>query len=125
MRIDVSLLDILEGLSNYDIVKVLAGLYLTDEYGVDVDKDLEDVEEFVETGDDLLTNIQNTFANIDREYSEEDTYDDNNDYEDEDEDEDDDYWDSDDEDEDEDDVDYETQHLIEENRRKNEIALGL
>lgn len=123
MRIDVSLLDILEGLSNYDITKLVAGAYLADEYGIDLDKDLEDVEEFIETSEDLLTNIQNTFANINREYSEdEDESDDDYDYEDEDDD--DDYWNS-DEDEDDDDIDSETQRLIEENRRKNEIALGL
>lgn len=131
MRIDVSLLRVLEGLSEYDILKVMAGLYLQNEYGVDFeDDDLETTEEYVETDNDLLINIQNTFANIDRDYSDEDN--DEDDYEDEDyenddyddydeEDNDDDYWNSYDEDE----VDDDTQRLIEENRKKNEIALGL
>ena len=131
MRIDVSLLKVLEGLSEYDILKVMAGLYLQNEYGVDFeDDDLETTEEYVETDNDLLINIQNTFANIDRDYSDEDN--DEDDYEDEDyenddyddydeEDNDDDYWNSYDEDE----VDDDTQRLIEENRKKNEIALGL
>lgn len=132
MRIDVSLLKVLEGLSEYDILKVMAGLYLQNEYGVDFEDndDLETTEEYVETDNDLLINIQNTFANIDRDYSDEDNDEDN--YEDEDyenddyddydeEDNDDDYWNSYDEDE----VDDDTQRLIEENRKKNEIALGL
>lgn len=131
MRIDVSLLKVLEGLSEYDILKVMAGLYLQNEYGVDFeDDDLETTEEYVETDNDLLINIQNTFANIDRDYSDEDNDEDdcedddyeNDDYDDYDEeDNDDDYWNSYDEDE----VDDDTQRLIEENRKKNEIALGL
>lgn len=131
MRIDVSLLRVLEGLSEYDILKVMAGLYLQNEYGVDFeDDDLETTEEYVETDNDLLINIQNTFANIDRDYSDEDNDEDdcedddyeNDDYDDYDEeDNDDDYWNSYDEDE----VDDDTQRLIEENRKKNEIALGL
>ena len=123
MRIDVSLLRVLEGLSEYDILKVMAGLYLQNEYGVDFeDDDLETTEEYVETDNDLLINIQNTFANIDRDYSDEDN--DEDDYENDDydeEDNNDDYWNSYDEDE----VDDDTQRLIEENRKKNEIALGL
>lgn len=131
MRIDVSLLRVLEGLSEYDILKVMAGLYLQNEYGVDFeDDDLETTEEYVETDNDLLINIQNTFANIDRDYSDEDN--DEDDYEDDDyenddyddydeEDNNDDYWNSYNEDE----VDDDTQRLIEENRKKNEIALGL
>lgn len=131
MRIDVSLLKVLEGLSEYDILKVMAGLYLQNEYGVDFeDDDLETTEEYVETDNDLLINIQNTFANIDRDYNDEDKDEDdcedddyeNDDYDDYDEeDNDDDYWNSYDEDE----VDDDTQRLIEENRKKNEIALGL
>lgn len=124
MRIDVSLLKVLEGLSEYDILKVMAGLYLQNEYGVDFEDndDLETTEEYVETDNDLLINIQNTFANIDRDYNNEDN--DEDDYENDDydeEDNDDDYWNSYDEDE----VDDDTQRLIEENRKKNEIALGL
>lgn len=129
MRIDVSLLRVLEGLSEYDILKVMAGLYLQNEYGVDFeDDDLETTEEYVETDNDLLINIQNTFANIDRDYSDEDNdeddyenddYDDYDDYDEEDNN--DDYWNSYNEDE----VDDDTQRLIEENRKKNEIALGL
>lgn len=124
MRIDVSLLRVLEGLSEYDILKVMAGLYLQNEYDVDFedDDDLETTEEYVETDNDLLINIQNTFANIDRDYSDEDN--DEDDYENDDydeEDNNDDYWNSYDEDE----VDDDTQRLIEENRKKNEIALGL
>lgn len=124
MRIDVSLLKVLEGLSEYDVLKVMAGLYLQNEYGVDFEDndDLEITEEYVETDKDLLINIQNTFANIDRDYNNEDN--DEDDYENDDydeEDNDDDYWNSYDEDE----VDDDTQRLIEENRKKNEIALGL
>ena len=124
MRIDVSLLRILEGLSEYDILKVMAGLYLQNEYGVDFedDDDLETTEEYVETDNDLLINIQNTFANIDRDYNNEDNDEgdcENDDYDEEDND--DDYWNSYGEDE----VDDDTQRLIEENRKKNEIALGL
>ena len=123
MRIDVSLLRVLEGLSEYDILKVMAGLYLQNEYGVDFeDDDLETTEEYVETDNDLLINIQNTFANIDRDYNNEDNDEgdcENDDYDEEDND--DDYWNSYGEDE----VDDDTQRLIEENRKKNEIALGL
>lgn len=132
MRIDVSLLRVLEGLSEYDILKVMAGLYLQNEYDVDFedDDDLDIIEEYVETDNDLLINIQNTFANIDRDYSDEDNDEDdyeNDDYDDyenddyDEEDNNDDYWNSYDEDE----VDDDTQRLIEENRKKNEIALGL
>ena len=132
MRIDVSLLKVLEGLSEYDILKVMAGLYLQNEYGVDFEgnDDLETTEEYVETDNDLLINIQNTFANIDRDYSDEDNDEDdyeNDDYDDyenddyDEEDNNDDYWNSYNEDE----VDDDTQRLIEENRKKNEIALGL
>lgn len=132
MRIDVSLLKVLEGLSEYDILKVMAGLYLQNEYGVDFEDndDLETTEEYVETDNDLLINIQNTFANIDRDYNDEDNDEDdcedddyeNDDYDDYDEeDNDEDYWNSYNEDE----VDDDTQRLIEENRKKNEIALGL
>ena len=132
MRIDVSLLRVLEGLSEYDILKVMAGLYLQNEYDVDFedDDDLDIIEEYVETDNDLLINIQNTFANIDRDYSDEDNDEDdyeNDDYDDyenddyDEEDNNDDYWNSYNEDE----VDDDTQRLIEENRKKNEIALGL
>lgn len=135
MRIDVSLLRVLEGLSEYDILKVMAGLYIQNEYDVDFedDDDLDIIEEYVETDNDLLINIQNTFANIDRDYSDEDndeddyneeSNDDCDDYENDDYDEEDnydDYWNSYNEDE----VDDDTQRLIEENRKKNEIALGL
>lgn len=128
MRIDVSLLKVLEGLSEYDILKVMAGLYLQNEYGVDFEDndDLETTEEYVETDNDLLINIQNTFANIDRDYNDEDDCEgddyENDDYDDYDEeDNDEDYWNSYDEDE----ADDDTQRLIEENRKKNEIALGL
>lgn len=132
MRIDVSLLRVLEGLSEYDILKVMAGLYLQNEYDVDFedDDDLDIIEEYVETDNDLLINIQNTFANIDRDYSDEDNDEDdyeNDDYDDyenddyDEEDNNDDYWNSYNEDE----IDDDTQRLIEENRKKNEIALGL
>ena len=136
-EVSVDLKEILHSLEgNEDILKLAAAAYANSEYGVDscdLSADLEEIEDFIDNDStDLLTNIQNTFANVDNYYDdgsnedEDEDYDDDNYEEDEEED---DYWDNDgyedDDEEDFEDEDDETQRLIEENRRKNEEALGL
>lgn len=137
-EVSVDLKEILHSLEgNEDILKLAAAAYANSEYGVDscdLSADLEEIEDFIDNDStDLLTNIQNTFANVDNYYDDGSNEDEDEDYDDddydEDEDEEDDYWDNDDyEDDDEEDFedeDDETQRLIEENRRKNEEVLGL
>lgn len=137
-EVSVDLKEILHSLEgSEDILKLAAAAYASSEYGVDscdLSADLEEIEDFIDNDStDLLTNIQNTFANVDNYYDDGSNEDEDEDYDDddydEDEDEEDDYWDNDDyEDDDEEDFedeDDETQRLIEENRRKNEEVLGL
>ena len=104
----VALKQFATGLDKEDLLKVIAAWYAEYEYGVEVEED-------------VLLSIENTLANIDRQFGEEEDYEDD-DY---DEDYDEDYDDDDDYDDENDDIDAETAHLMEINRRKNEEALGL
>lgn len=125
MDITISLQKLAEAMSEKDLLKIIGAFYADEAYCESyLDDDLDWVEEFVDTDShDILTNIQNTLANIDRCYGDEDEdycedccEDECEEYcEDED-----DYWESYNEDEED-----ETQRLIEENRRRNEEALGL
>lgn len=122
-EIAIYLKEIWKGLDEDDIIAIAAAEYITNEYDIEVDDDdLDDVKSYIDNdrSHNFLTRIENTFANIDREYCEE-------------EDEEDDYWDTDesydddyeDDEYDEDEVDNETMRLIEQNRKKNEQVLGL
>ena len=118
----VALKQFATGLDKEDLLKVIAAWYAEYEYGVEVEEDdLADVIDYIDINEDVLLSIENTLANIDRQFSEEEDYEDD-DY---DEDYDEDYDDDDDYDDENDDIDAETAHLMEINRRKNEEALGL
>ena len=119
----VDLKQIATGLDKEDLLKVIAAWYAEYEYGVEVEEDdLADVIDYIDINEDILLSIENTLANLDRQFGEEEDYEDD-DY---DEDYDEDYDDDDDDYDDEnDDIDAETAHLMEINRRKNEEALGL
>ncbi len=122
LELQVNLSGVLEGLEDNELIKLVAASYADNEYCVSLSEDLSEIDQFIDNdwSHDLLTRIQNTFANIDREYEEEDEYWDNDsdDYED------DDYEDNYENDY-ESNVDDATMRLIEENRRRNEQALGL
>ena len=122
----VALKQFATGLDKEDLLKVIAAWYAEYEYGVEVEKDdLADVIDYIDINEDILLSIENTLANLDRQFGEEEDYE-NDDYdEDYDEDYDDDDYDDDDYDDENDDIDAETAHLMEINRRKNEEALGL
>lgn len=118
----VALKQFATGLDKEDLLKVIAAWYAEYEYGVEVEEDdLADVIDYIDINEDILLSIENTLANIDRQFGEEEDYedDDYDEYYDEDYDDDDDY------DDENDDIDAETAHLMEINRRKNEEALGL
>ena len=116
----VDLKQIATVLDKDDLIKVIAAWYAEHVYGVEAEKDdLADVANYIAEDDDVLLSIENTLANLDRQFDEEDYEDD--DYDDE---YDDDEYDDDEYDEN-DDIDAETAHLIEINRRKIEEALGL
>lgn len=118
----VALKQFATGLDKEDLLKVIAAWYAEYEYGVEVEEDdLADVIDYIDINGDILLSIENTLANIDRQFGEEEDYEDD-DY---DEDYDEDYDDDDDYDDENDDIDAETAHLMEINRRKNEEALGL
>ena len=113
----VDLKQIATGLDKDDLIKVIAAWYAEHVYGVEAEEDdLADVANYITEDDDVLLSIENTLANLDRQFGEEEDYDDD-DYDD----------DYDDEYDDDDDygIDAETAHLMEINRRKNEEALGL
>ena len=117
----VDLKQIATGLDKDDLIKVIAAWYAEQVYGVEAEEDdLADVENYIAEDDDVLLSIENTLANLDRQFDEEDYEDD--DYDDE---YDDDNYDDDDYDDENDNIDAETAHLMEINRRKNEEALGL
>ena len=117
----VALKQFATGLDKEDLLKVIAAWYAEYEYGVEVEEDdLADVIDYIDINEDILLSIENTLANLDRQFDEEDYEDD--DYDDE---YDDDNYDDDDYDDENDDIDAETAHLMEINRRKNEEALGL
>ena len=113
----VALKQFATGLDKEDLLKVIAAWYAEYECGVEVEEDdLADVIDYIDINEDILLSIENTLANLDRQFGEEEDYDDD-DYDD----------DYDDEYDDDDDygIDAETAHLMEINRRKNEEALGL
>ena len=112
----VDLKQIATGLDKDDLIKVIAAWYAEQAYGVEAEED--DLA-------DVLLSIENTLANLDKQFGEEEDYEDDE-YDDEydDDDYDDDDYD-DDYDDENDDIDAETAHLMEINRRKNEEALGL
>lgn len=116
----VDLKQIATVLDKDDLIKVIAAWYAEHVYGVEAEEDnLADVANYIAEDDDILLSIENTLANLDRQFDEEDYEDD--DYDDEyDDDEYDDEYDNDDYD-----IDAETAHLMEINRKKNEEALGL
>ena len=117
----VALKQLATGLDKEDLLKVIAAWYAEYEYGVEVEEDdLADIIDYIDINEDILLSIENTLANLDRQFGEEEDYEDD-DY---DEDYDEDYYD-DDYDDENDDIDAETAHLMEINRRKNEEALGL
>ena len=118
----VDLKQIATGLDKDDLIKVIAAWYAEQVLGVEVEEDdLADIANYIAEDDDVLLSIENTLANLDRQFGEEEDYEDD-DY---DEDYDEDYDDDDDYDDENDDIDAETAHLMEINRRKNEEALGL
>ena len=118
----VALKQFATGLDKEDLLKVIAAWYAEYEYGVEVEEDdLADVIDYIDINEDILLSIENTLANLDRQFGEEEDYEDD-DY---DEDYDEDYDDDDYYDDENDDIDAETAHLMEINRRKNEEALGL
>ena len=120
----VALKQFATGLDKEDLLKVIAAWYAEYEYGVEVEEDdLADVIDYIDINEDILLSIENTLANLDRQFGEEEDYEDDDYDEDYDEDYDDD--DDDDYDDENDDIDAETAHLMEINRRKNEEALGL
>ena len=122
----VALKQFATGLDKEDLLKVIAARYAEYENGVEVeDDDLADVIDYIDINEDILLSIENTLANLDRQFGEEEDYEDDE-YDDEydDDDYDDDDYD-DDYDDENDDIDAETAHLMEINRRKNEEALGL
>lgn len=117
----VDLKQIATGLDKDDLIKVIAAWYAEQVLAVEVEEDdLADIANYIAEDDDVLLSIENTLANLDRQFDEEDYEDD--DYDDE---YDDDNYDDDDYDDENDDIDTETAHLMEINRRKNEEALGL
>lgn len=117
---NIDLKEIAVGLSEDkdSFLKVIAAIYKTDMYGGNLEEDCCDLEEYEEyvsdDNQDMLINIQNTLANVDRDYE-------NGDEEDWDEED----WDEEDAEDGDTEVDEYTRNLIEENRRKNEQALGM
>ena len=117
---NIDLKEIAVGLSEDkdSFLKVIAAIYKTDMYGGNLEEDcceLEEYEEYVsDNNQDMLINIQNTLANVDRDYE-------NGDEEDWDEED----WDEEDTEDGDTEVDEYTRNLIEENRRKNDQALGM
>lgn len=102
-----------------ELLKVIAAVYAEDYYGQSIeqesDENLSEFEDCVENdNEDFLVNIQNTLANVDNMFDE--------DYEDDCQDQ---YEEDDFEEEPDSFVDDNTLRLMEENRRKNEAALGL
>ena len=122
---NIDLKEIAVGLSEDkdSFLKVIAAIYKTDMYGGNLEEDCCDLEEYEEyvsdNNQDMLINIQNTLANVDRDYENEDE----EDWDEEDLDEED--WDEEDTEDGDTEVDEYTRNLIEENRRKNEQALGM
>lgn len=110
-----------------ELLKVIAAVYAEDYYGQSIeqesDENLSEFEDCVENdNEDFLVNIQNTLANVDNMFDEDYEEDCEEDYEDDCQDQ---YEEDDFEEEPDSFVDVNTLRLMEENRRKNEAALGL
>lgn len=106
-----------------ELLKVIAAVYAEDYYGQSIeqesDENLSEFEDCVENdNEDFLVNIQNTLANVDNMFDEDYEEDYEDDYQDQ-------YEEDDFEKEPDSFVDVNTLRLMEENRRKNEAALGL
>ena len=122
VNVYVALKQIATGLDGEDLLKVIAAWYAEYVYGVEVEEDdLADVIDYIDINEDILLSIENTLANIDRQFGEEENYE-NDDY---DEDYNEDCDDEDDYDNNDINIDAETARLMEINRRKNEEALRL
>ena len=118
----VTLKQIATGLDRDDLIKVIAAWYVEQTYGVEAGEDnLADIADYIAEDSDFLLSIENTLANLDRQFDEEEDYE-NDDY---DEDCNEDCDDEDDYDNNDINIDAETARLMEINRRKNEEALRL
>lgn len=139
-EVSIDLKDLACGLTEKDdILKVVGALYVYDYYGIDIEDfspELEELDDIIyNDSDDLLLNIENTMANIDREYGEDESEEDYDDYDEED------LEDYDEENEEDYDEEYEedsywgdefketninkdTYELLEKNRQKNEEYLA-
>lgn len=122
----VALKQIATGLDKDDLIKVIAAWYAEQMYGAETEEDnLADIADYIAEDSDFLLSIENTIANIDRQFGKEEDYEDD-DYDDEyDDNYNDDDYNDDDYDDENDDIDAETARLMEINRRKNEEALRL
>ena len=73
----VALKQFATGLYKEDLLKVIAAWYAEYEYGVEVEEDdLADVIDYIDINEDILLSIENTLANIDRQFGEEEDYED-------------------------------------------------
>lgn len=136
----IDLKDLACGLTEKDdILKVVGALYVYDYYGIDIEDfspELEELDDIIyNDSDDLLLNIENTMANIDREYGEDESEEDYDDYDEEDLE---DYNEENEEDYDEEyeedsywgdefketNINKDTYELLEKNRQKNEEYLA-
>ena len=73
----VDLKQIATGLDKDDLIKVIAAWYAEHVYGVEAEEDdLADVANYIAEDDDVLLSIENTLANLDRQFDEEDYEDD-------------------------------------------------
>ena len=110
----VDLKQIATGLDKNDLIKVIAAWYAEHVLGVEAEEDdLSDVADYITEDGDVLLSIENTIANLDRQFGEEEDYEDD-DY--------DENYDNEDYDDDEED---DTQRLTEANRRQHEANVGL
>ena len=73
----VDLKQIATGLDKDDLIKVIAAWYAEHVYGEEAEEDdLSDVANYIAEDDDVLLSIENTLANLDRQFGEEEDYDD-------------------------------------------------
>ncbi len=65
----VALRQIATGLEKDDLIKVIAAWYAEQTYGVEAEEDnLADIADYIAEDSDFLLSIENTIANIDRQY---------------------------------------------------------
>lgn len=117
---NISLADIFNALNEEDILRIVAAFYVGENYDIIPDNDDSALDEFYDyvynCDPNLLINIQNTLANVDRAYDEDEPDYDEEDWE-EDYDCDEEYYD--------DETEVNEEDVFEKNRRKNEEALGV